>query len=286
MKKWIALSVITVFGFYGLGLHKGWDMFIPLWILLAASGLVFWVSDGMVIRASNPRHQSFLDINQSELDYAESTRRKAAQDKSPATTLIVSVAIAAAVCLVHCYVFPVSSKKDITHDEQYGIEAVYQKIGEPQSSIRINMDTNQTGIITSLRISYQSKLSSNKACRELVGNYSDDMKYDDVLPVTYFYQERDGNGYLEWIVLNLYQDEFDIKESEELLKYLGLVSEMEDGILTLNELKDSETFKFKQILIEGEYSYNISFAGEEKYTVKEAQKGSPTNNVDTQIVGN
>ena len=107
MKKWSILSALVVFLMYYLGIRAKMDLFILLWMLLALCGFVFWVSDGMVIRSANPKNHSFLDINQSELDYAAETRKKASENDNPVTTIIISVAIAAAICLVHCYMMPI-----------------------------------------------------------------------------------------------------------------------------------------------------------------------------------
>ncbi|MBP3398602.1 MAG: hypothetical protein J6K75_02475, partial [Erysipelotrichaceae bacterium] len=175
MKKWIALSVIVVFGIYGLGLYAGWDMFIPLWILLAACGLVFWISDGMVIRAANHKNYSFLDINQAELDYAESTRRKASQDQSPVSTIIVSVGVSVAICLGHCYMFAESDK--IVHNQNYGVRYVLKEVGQKERSVRINLDMNGSKIVTALSIVHQSQNSYNADAVNLRGIYADDTAY-------------------------------------------------------------------------------------------------------------
>lgn len=263
MKKWIALSVIVVFGIYGLGLYVGWDMFIPLWILLAACGLVFWISDGMSIRAANHKNYSFLDINNAELDYAESTRRKASQDKSPVSTIIVSVGVAATICLGHCYMFAGSDK--LVHEQNYGVRYVQKEVGQKESSVRINLDMNDSKTITALCIVYQSQNSYNADAVNLRGIYADDTAYGNSLPIVYFYKVQES-GYLEMIFVNFYMKEFE--NEEKLIQYLGLDSEWSDGVLSLDELKASETFRFKDILEKGEYSNNISFAGESKYNVE------------------
>ena len=105
MKIKCAVSFLAVVLIYAAGVMCQVDMILPLWCFLAACGIVFYLSDGMVIRSANPKNYSFLDINKSELDYAESTRRKAGQDCSAVTTLMVSGALAAMLCLVHCYFF-------------------------------------------------------------------------------------------------------------------------------------------------------------------------------------
>lgn len=100
------ISFISSFFLYALGRTLNFDMFLPLWITLAFSGLLFFLIDGMVIRSANPKNYSFLDINQSELEYAESTRQKSRQDKSIFTSILSAFAGGAILCLIHCYFFP------------------------------------------------------------------------------------------------------------------------------------------------------------------------------------
>lgn len=107
MKKWILISSFAVVVLmYAIGYMMKIDLFLPLWGILIISGVLFYLSDGMSIRAANSRNYSFLDINKSELDYAESTRRKAGQDKSLISSIIVTISSAVILCLIHCYLFP------------------------------------------------------------------------------------------------------------------------------------------------------------------------------------
>ena len=70
------------------------------------------------------------------------------------------------------------------------------------------------------------------------------------------------------ISLNMANDDFNAANEKDLIEYLGLEKELTDGRLTLDELRSSSTFRYKDIVNNGDVQKNISFTGEEKYDFK------------------
>ncbi len=97
-----------------------------------------------------------------------------------------------------------------------------------------------------------------------VGSLNDDKEKSCAI---YHYSFKDNNKLDEFILLNWSLEEFDFDNYKKLIEYIGLSQELSDGILTLDELRNSGNFKYKYFFDEGEYYNNISLANDKRYDV-------------------
>lgn len=107
MRKWIVMSVLSIFAIYSYCIYLKIDMVLPLWIALAIIGGIFYVADGMVIRSVNIRSNGYGPIAgaRAEHEYETEQRKRAATDTSPISTILTTIGVALFLCLIHTYIF-------------------------------------------------------------------------------------------------------------------------------------------------------------------------------------
>ena len=160
---------------------------------------------------------------------------------------------------------------DITHDNQYGVRYDI-KNNNNGSFLLIKLDPKNEDVISALRlwISVDEDYNENlDIIKQLQKNTNTNLALLDDEFSTYFYQEVKNPFYV--INLNLYMDDtlhnVISEEAKDLIEYIGLTEEFKDNILYYeNELKVSQSFKYKWIIENGEYINNISLMQSEEYT--------------------
>ena len=146
----------------------------------------------------------------------------------------------------------------IEYDSQYGVGYYLN-----DSGITIHLDCNKSDRIANIWIAVaksETKLDVVNA------DWNTDISKADEYPITYYVSQNDDGTYFERAVLNFYRKDFNVKESQSLLEYLGILEMLGDGqLLYEDELLKSDSFRFKSIIQTGQYVGNISFSGDPKY---------------------
>ncbi len=236
MKKWTLISVLSVFVIYIVGLMIKINMRIPLFITFIIAGLFVYLDPSeKTYRYANWRNPSFQDIETHKIESKSGTFKS-----TPLSSPFVGIVIAIMLCFAHSFFFVKDDKNNLKHNPDFYVEYIYN-----YDTIEINVDQSDKDTITSLQI-----INTNKdlMINQPLKIYADDLVYKDVFPVVY----HPGNE-AETIILNIYMDDFDIDNAKELIEYIGLSEEFSDYKLTLTEIRESETFKYKDILNLGEY---------------------------------
>ena len=236
MKKWSILLVVGVVIFYIIGLFLRFNMIFPLLVLFMIICLpIFLDSNEKGIRTIRGDYNSFLEVQTHE---TEEKNRNHNTSSIPAP--ILSALIAVLLCFAHFMLFINKNEVPITYNPNYYAEYI-----SGNNSVRVYIDQESKDIVTSLVIiNTQKELQDNQP----LNIYSDALIYKDILPITY-----NVATYSETIVLNLYMKEFDFKDAKEMFNYIGLENECHDSNLTFSEIKNSQSFKFKDVITNGEY---------------------------------
>ena len=236
MKKWSILLVIGVFIFYIIGLFLKFNMIFPLIVLFMVICLPIYLdTNEKGIRTIRGGYNSFLEVQTHEIE------NRIKNYKTPTiSTPIICALISVVLCFGHYMLFINENEVPITYNPNYYAEYI-----SGYNSIRVYIDQESKDIVTSLVIvNTQKELQDNQP----LNIYSDALIYKDILPITY-----NVATYSETIVLNLYMKEFDFKNAKEMFNYIGLENECHDSNLTFSEIKNSQSFKFKDVITNGEY---------------------------------
>lgn len=173
-----------------------------------------------------------------------------------------------------CLVLSACSKLDIQINWDYG---VHYNINDTSDSGRVGtltiyLDPDHPDVVASLFVTpgYEyyaiDPETEEKLEKENSTNHRNQRYEKTVYDYMEFLSPEDTPQSMEWIRINFYIDELDLKEHPLLIEHLGLEKELEDGILYYQEeLLKSETFKYKWLIEEGEFSNNVSFARDSKY---------------------
>jgi len=240
------LCGICLIFIYGLCVLKEVETFIILWLFLSASVIIL-----MILK------NNFAVVLK--------------KSKSVTEWTLISISVCVFVCLLH-YIFLFKDKK-IIHDPYYGVRYIVN--GENVSTLRVNVDMIGNEVITAISIVHSSDNVENKDAQRLYDSFPEDVRgmtrgvsyqsNKNEVPMHYLYQMQRGQGYFEMITLNFYHDDYVKYDMNNMYEYLGLSTEMSDGKITYEELINSETFRFKWIVQQGEFENNISFMQQEKY---------------------
>lgn len=183
--------------------------------------------------------------------------------------------------LILCLVLTGCSKIDIQVNWNYGVhydvknEADFEK----QGLLTIYLDPDHPDVIASLFVTpgYEYYAIDPETEEKLESENSTNHRNQRYEKTVYDYMEflspENTPQSMEWIRINFYMDELDLKEHPLLIEHLGLEKELEDGILYYKEeLLKSETFKYKWLIEKGEFKNNISFVQDPKYDYPDYEK--------------
>lgn len=173
------------------------------------------------------------------------------------------------------------SKIDIQVNWNYGINyhvACGTNFGK-EGSLTIYLDPDHPDVVASLFVtpSYDYYAIDPETEEKLESENSTNHRNQRYEKTVYDYDEslspENTPQSIEWIRINFYMDELDLKEHPLLIEHLGLEKELEDGILYYKEeLLKSETFKYKWLIEKGEFKNNISFVQDPKYDYPDYEK--------------
>lgn len=236
MKKWTIISMLCVVILYVLGLILHFNMRLLLFIAFIIAGLFVYLDPSeRPYRTANWRNNTYIDVQTHEIETEGGSFKS-----TPLSSPFVGVIIAIILCFAHNILFINKNEVSITYNPNYYAEYI-----SGNNSVRIYIDQQSKDIVTSLVIiNTQKELQDNQP----LNIYSDALIYKDTLPITY-----NVATYSETIVLNLYMKEFDFKDAKEMFNYIGLENECHDSNLTFSEIKNSQSFKYKDVITNGEY---------------------------------
>ena len=220
------------------------NMRIPLFIAFIIAGLFVYLDPSeKTYRYANWRNPSFQDVETHKIESKSGTFKS-----NPLSSPFVGIVIAIMLCFAHSFFFVKDDKNTLKHNPDFYVEYIYNdntmRINVNPSN-KIHADESDEELVTSLQIINTNKdLMINQPLKV----YADDLNYKDTFP--YLYQSNDIS---ETIILNIYMDDFNTDDAKALIEYIGLSEEFSDSKLTLTEVKESKTFKYKDILSLGEY---------------------------------
>ncbi len=150
------------------------------------------------------------------------------------------------------------SKKELTYVKDNGY--MYTLANEKGDSwLLVRLDPTDDMTITSLSIVAYQKEAPGESVSEKLS--LENPKGDDFESTFCEYSLSDyGDEYAERILINFFVDG-DLTDHQQLVEYLGLKDELEDGILSDDELKNAQDFRYKD-LFEGEFTDVISALGD------------------------
>lgn len=140
----------------------------------------------------------------------------------------------------------------IKYDPQYGV----WYLGPSESNIRITVDPNNSKTISKLTITATGDLIGNSKGIEIyeVNKPSDE---DGSIPVEYYKSEL-----METIVIRFYSDNMKQEDLNTLSECLGFDFTAKTNI---KDLVNSDTFKYKEIIENGDFLNDISFFGNKPF---------------------
>ncbi|MCF0109833.1 MAG: hypothetical protein HUJ57_07190 [Erysipelotrichaceae bacterium] len=95
---WSGLVIALFFVLRNMGV----DLFIPMWVITAIFGGLFFLSDNFILHVPE-NSKGFLKMDEEVIDRMIEERREAARDNSVFTTYLVILAFPFLICLVLCY---------------------------------------------------------------------------------------------------------------------------------------------------------------------------------------
>ena len=157
-------------------------------------------------------------------------------------------------------------KIDVQYDSQYGVK--YQ-LDDLSKSVVVHLDPTNNDVVSSILITSSNSSLNEDIAYSLMKNHFNYFPFDNVKETTYYISKNnDSNLYFECIEIDFYRLE-NMDQVKDLLQYLQLEKELEDGILYYQEeLLKTDDFIFSSVLDEGIFYNNISMTQEEKYEYK------------------
>ena len=162
-------------------------------------------------------------------------------------------------CVIILLLFAlIGCSSKISFDNQYGVGYYLD-----DSGITIHLDKNKTDRIADIWITVSN---SDSILPELSSSWNTDITKEEDYPITYYAYENEDGTYFEHVVLRFFMGEFNKKDAQPLLDYLGISELLDDSVLTYKtELLENDSFKYKSIIENGKYINNISFEGDPEY---------------------
>ena len=153
--------------------------------------------------------------------------------------------------LVYVIITSCDRKVELEYDkDNYYIATVTDEYGNyPVIGVYLDSDDEY---VTRMTISQFNDVKKDDTVKSLIENYpaEDDKAYG------YTLIDKEDSGYgkdWELIYINFYEID-DLSKIDDLIGYIGLDQELKDGYLSDEELLRSDTFRYKNILADGEYA--------------------------------